>query len=378
MPFAPLPVLLLGWNSTPRSGEPVPALAPVVDSLAAATALEVVVPHLPADPLPQGQHTHIISLAALTPEEIRAAVSNVPPRPAAWRHPAAPYTGATPPAASLTDAREGAANGAGGSWQVPAAPYQGATPALASAAPTLALPTGFPEERPALVDQQITTEALQPSSALASPALANTAAPLTEPILPNVALPSSAVDLLPVAIAEVELAPELSPNTTALLASAHATLPEALAVLNLDLAPDADLNFQVIQYARFATRQALQDSFSVIYAPDWPTWLAAMEIRQQTGRPLVLHVHSLAEERATPADRGWALELERLALRRADLVLAASAELAHRLRVRYNLTPERLQLVHASDTDALQGVLQQFENRLPGRPAVVPFFPPTP
>ncbi|WP_045686939.1 glycosyltransferase [Hymenobacter sp. AT01-02] len=136
-----------------------------------------------------------------------------------------------------------------------------------------------------------------------------------------------------------------------------------MAALSAELPPSADLNYQVIQYARFATRQALSDNFGVIYATDWPTWLAAMEIRQQTGRPLVLHVHSLAEQRNTPADRGWALELERLALRRADLILAASDGTAERLRATYPATNNRVQVVAPNDTDTINSILRRLENR---------------
>jgi glycogen synthase len=134
-----------------------------------------------------------------------------------------------------------------------------------------------------------------------------------------------------------------------------------LAALQLTPEPDADLNYQVIQYARLASRQVVVEDFAVIYATDWPTWLAAMEIRQQTGRPLVLHVHSLAQDRNTPADRGWILELERLAMRRADVVLASSEKVAERVRATYPAAAQHLQVVLPADTDALNNALSQLE-----------------
>ncbi|MCC2547153.1 glycosyltransferase [Hymenobacter sp. BT175] len=128
---------------------------------------------------------------------------------------------------------------------------------------------------------------------------------------------------------------------------------EALASLQPEQAA-GDLNFRVIQYARFATRLAATQSFGLIYAADWPTWLAGLEIRQRTGKPLVLHVTSLATDRNTLADRGWVLELERLVLRRADAVLAATEALAEQLTSLYGLTPKRLRVVPAgADTAQL-------------------------
>jgi hypothetical protein len=92
-----------------------------------------------------------------------------------------------------------------------------------------------------------------------------------------------------------------------------------------------------------------------------------MEIRQQTGRPLVLHVHSLAQDRNTPADRGWIQELERLTMRRADLVLAASDTIAQRLRAAYPLLSQQLQVVHPDDTETLTNILRQLETAWAGR-----------
>lgn len=378
MPPAPLPVLLLGWNEAPRTGEVVPELGPLVENLAPAAPLSVVVPHLPATPLAQA--AHVTSLADLTPEQAFTPTPRKNLSPAAWQRPAAPYTGTAADGAAGPGSENNAGpNGASGGWSTPAAPYLGATPGLPATAANAVL-TGVhglvaDEERPPVIDQRAARVAVQQSVA----ALAETAEAPADTLLlhqdefaqkeaePNT---GEAADLTQ------PIGTQVSVSANARNA-AYATFPEALAVLGVDLAPDADLNFQVIQYARFATQQALQATFAVIYAPDWPTWLAALEVRQQTGRPLVLHVHSLAQERATPADRGWALELERLALRRADLVLAASDELAHLLRTRYQLAPERLQVVEPTDPDTLRRVLQQLENRIPGQQSVVPFFPPT-
>ncbi|RSK46849.1 glycosyltransferase [Hymenobacter rigui] len=340
--------------------------------------LSVLVPHLPATPLAEA--AHVTSLADLTPEQALASAPLKNPHPAAWHRPAAPYTGtAADGAAGPGNEPDASPGGTSGGWNTPAAPYLGATPGLPDTE-TNAVLTGAhglvaDEERPPVIDQRATRAAVQQAVA----ALAETTEAPADTLLLNPdefaqeeAEPSAAeaADL-----AQPAGTPDSVPETA--FTAAQTTLPGALAVLGVDLAPDADLNFQVIQYARFATQQALQDTFAVIYAPDWPTWLAALEIRQQTGRPLVLHVHSLAQERATPADRGWALELERLALRRADLILAASDELAHRLRTRYQIAPERLQLVEPTDTDTLRRVLQQLENRIPGQQSVVPLFPPT-
>jgi hypothetical protein len=123
--------------------------------------------------------------------------------------------------------------------------------------------------------------------------------------------------------------------------------------------PAPDLNYQVIQYARFAVPVALAETdFAVLYAPAWPTWLAAQELRQRTGRPLVLHVAALAAgtEPAGTAT-GWMAELQRQALLRADLVLAETPALAERLRHELGLPFSRVLTIAAADAGAIAQAL---------------------
>jgi len=275
--------------------------------------------------------------------------------------------------------------------EFPAAPYIGAS-ALAS--------------RPAL--EEIAT----PSAAAAQ--LTPTSAEASQPALPLVSEPDDLApyleaDLLPTAADEpgsLELTPaKLLPTTNALLtgeplpaapaptepAPERASWPEALAALR-QAAPLAEpaapalaaeqaeasglaqalraagrrylapnLNFQVIQYARFAVPLALADQpFEAIYAPAWPTWLAAQELRQRTGQPLVLHVVALAAPAAESLAMatGWEAELQRQALRRADLVLTETTALAHRLCHELALPAAGVRTIAATDVAAIAQALR--------------------
>jgi hypothetical protein len=121
-----------------------------------------------------------------------------------------------------------------------------------------------------------------------------------------------------------------------------------------------DLNFQIIQYARFAVPVALTEpEFAAIYAPAWPTWLAAQELRQRTGRPLVLHVATLAAPNDEPLGTatGWMAELQRQALQRADLILAETPALAARLRHELALPAGLVLAIAAADAAAVAQAL---------------------
>lgn len=125
--------------------------------------------------------------------------------------------------------------------------------------------------------------------------------------------------------------------------------------------PAPDLNFQIIQYARFAVPVALAEPpFGVLYAPAWPTWLAAQELRQRTGRPLVLHVATLAaaDDESVETATGWIAELQRQALRRADLLIAETPALAQRLRRELALEASQVLAIPAAEAAAIAQALR--------------------
>ncbi|WP_460555801.1 glycosyltransferase family 4 protein, partial [Hymenobacter daeguensis] len=118
------------------------------------------------------------------------------------------------------------------------------------------------------------------------------------------------------------------------------------------------LNFRMIHYARQAAQLVHHhQDFGVIYAPSWPAWLAALEIRNSSRQPLVLYLTSLAADFAGPAERGWLPELERMTLRRATLVLVPDAAVQRRLRTVYGEATGEIRIVAADDEAAVQRAL---------------------
>jgi hypothetical protein len=143
---------------------------------------------------------------------------------------------------------------------------------------------------------------------------------------------------------------------------APAESPQLAALRSAGQAFDApDLNFQIIRYARMAVPQALNERpFGVIYAPAWPTWLAAQELRHRSGQPLVLHIAKLAAADDEPIDlaTGWIAELQRQGLHRADLILTETQALAQRLRHELALPAHRVRPVPATDAAAVAQALR--------------------
>ena len=296
-------LLLLGWDDKPQlPSSPHPAPLDLARALAPQATLSVILPHLPTSSAEKVPYAHITGLGDLRLADLETAAGGPINRPA-------------------------------GEWEAPAAPYIGASPAAATTDGSGSTEAGVPAAGGLLNSDGFAAEAGEPST-------------------------EEAGDLGNLAGQTAGDQQESTAFNPLMLSHDRATLSEALETLRTNPADSADLNFRVIQYARFATRLAMAEQFAVIYAMDWPVWLAALEIRQATGRPLVLQVHSLATDRNTPADRGWGLELERLALRRADLVLADSDVIAQRLLEEYSLSVNQVRVVSAYDEDALLAALR--------------------
>ena len=309
MEMTNLKVLLVGWDEALPTGEPGhPSTLLLARALAAHTQLAVLLPRLPKNGADLPRPAHVTGIGDLPLQEVEAADAYRPSESGRPRQaPAFPYVGASAASAA-----------------------QPAPPAAADRAPAAAPGLLNPDE--------FVLQGAEPGATEAND------------------LDYYETDLMPAAPA---------PQAAHLAGSPpRASHADALAVLSVDTADADGLNFRVIQYARFATRLALREQFAVIYAADWPAWLAALEIRQRTGRPLVLHVHSLAAVRDTPADRGWITELERMALRQADLIIVDSQAQEHRLISLHHLPPHRVRIQPVSLTpellaESVRGVLEE-------------------
>lgn len=276
-----------------------------------------------------------------------------------------------------------------GQWQAPAAPYLGAgsggiflppppapprpaatvaTAAVATASPIAAAAPGFGklnEAAPAVAAISPPPRPLRPRPnpqagdlnfdpdpelpAVQHPAVfEETTAEIGAGEAADISAPED--DLVPDAPTVAAKAPEAAP--AAIITPAE---PAALTVRS----PRLDgLNFRMIQYARQAAQLVRgRSDFGVIYAPSWPAWLAALEIRNSSGRPLVLYVAGLALDLPNPAEHGYQLEMERMALRRARLVLVPTEALRRRLLALYADAADKVRVVAADDDAAVQQAL---------------------
>jgi hypothetical protein len=312
----------------------------------------------------------VLRLGSLSLPQLAQRASQPLPAPT-WTGPtttpAAPYLGTSaPPEPSLAGGKSDFSTKDLATQVLPAKPL------AAAATPPPARPSYEPTEAAQAPDLEAD---LQPGAAdellaftlLTSDLIESTAVAWPSPPATQAGWPEALA-----ALRQPASLPELPTAVPA--ASAVATPPRSTVASHPALQPAAahypapDLNFQIIQYARFAVPVALAEPpFTVIYAPAWPTWLAAQELRQRTGRPLVVHVTTLAaaDEESVNTATGWIAELQRQALYRADLILAETPALAQRLRHDLGLPASAVQAVPAADAEAIARALHGARQRPP-------------
>ncbi|MCA9348485.1 glycosyltransferase family 4 protein, partial [Candidatus Saccharibacteria bacterium] len=90
--------------------------------------------------------------------------------------------------------------------------------------------------------------------------------------------------------------------------------------------------------------------FDVIHAHDWLTFRAGIRARLATGRPLVLHVHSIESDRSGRSGGGNPLvrEIEGMAFMMADKIIAVSYLTKYAISREYGIPLSKIEVVHNS------------------------------
>ncbi|MEO8149908.1 MAG: glycosyltransferase [Bacteroidia bacterium] len=124
------------------------------------------------------------------------------------------------------------------------------------------------------------------------------------------------------------------------------TINEEKEYFEIDELYGGDVIKKVLQFAKIAVRLGLTKDFDVIHAHDWMTYIPAMQLKALTGKPLVLHVHSLEYDRGGEESRNWVYELEKKALETADLVIPVSHYTGTVIHKHYGIDKLKIYPVH--------------------------------
>ena len=85
-----------------------------------------------------------------------------------------------------------------------------------------------------------------------------------------------------------------------------------------------DIFAEVMRYAKALAPLAEHLEFDLIHAHDWMTYPAGIELAKRSGKPLLVHVHSLETDRSGPGVDRRIHQIEAMGVTRADAVIAVS------------------------------------------------------
>jgi glycosyltransferase involved in cell wall biosynthesis len=107
-----------------------------------------------------------------------------------------------------------------------------------------------------------------------------------------------------------------------------------------------DLGGKVVEFSKVAAKLAMIEAFDIIHAHDWMTFLAGVEVKKATGKPLVVHVHALQYDRAGADARGWIYDLEKYGMEEADCIIPVSHYTGQIIATHYGINPNKIRPVH--------------------------------
>lgn len=114
-----------------------------------------------------------------------------------------------------------------------------------------------------------------------------------------------------------------------------------------------DISYRTHLYARLVDQISSKIDFDIVHAHDWPTFEAALAVKQSTGKPLVLHIHSLETDRAGENIRNAIYDLEKYAMINADQIIAVSQYTKNQIVRLYQIDPDKINVVHNGSEPAL-------------------------
>lgn len=111
-----------------------------------------------------------------------------------------------------------------------------------------------------------------------------------------------------------------------------------------------DLFGQTRIYEEAVERIASIAEFDVIHAHDWLTCRAALRAKAVSGKPLIVHLHSIEADRSGKLHGGNPLvrEIEDLAVHMADRVIAVSNHTRQGIVREYGIPADKIEVVHNS------------------------------
>ena len=103
---------------------------------------------------------------------------------------------------------------------------------------------------------------------------------------------------------------------------------------------------EISRYGVIASEIAKKESHDVIHAHDWLTYIAGIQAKEASGKPLVVHVHATEFDRCGENINERVYGIEQKGMEIADKVIAVSDYTRNIVIRKYNITPSKVVTIH--------------------------------
>ncbi len=107
-----------------------------------------------------------------------------------------------------------------------------------------------------------------------------------------------------------------------------------------------DIYAEVARFTRKVLAVGLTEQFDLIHAHDWMTFPAGVALAQQSGKPLVIQVHSTEFDRSGEHVNQYVYDIERHAMHAAAKIIAVSNYTRNIIISRYGVPAEKVEVVY--------------------------------
>ncbi|MBN8550330.1 MAG: glycosyltransferase [Deltaproteobacteria bacterium] len=107
-----------------------------------------------------------------------------------------------------------------------------------------------------------------------------------------------------------------------------------------------DIFGEVARYTAQVVSQLADEQFDVIHAHDWMTYPAAVALSQLSGKPLIVHVHSLEYDRSGESINHQINDIEHFGLHAAQAVIGVSYYTRSIIHERHGVPLDKIHVVH--------------------------------
>lgn len=107
-----------------------------------------------------------------------------------------------------------------------------------------------------------------------------------------------------------------------------------------------DVFEQVYKYAERTGEIALAENFDIIHGHDWMTFPAAMAAAEESGKPVVVHIHSTEFDRSGEHVNQAIYDIEREGMHKAKKIVAVSNYTKNIIINRYGISADKVEVVY--------------------------------